>query len=274
MSKKYYRNYTITESDSEKQEILIAQLADFGFDGFEQNDESVVASAPVTAINEEEVQDFLTANNVNFGSEIIEEQNWNAQWEQSFQPIVVEKFCAVRAAFHQPVVGLQYDIIITPKMSFGTGHHATTFMMLQAMQQIDFLRKHVIDFGSGTSILAILAEKLGASTVQAIDYDDWCIENGRENIQANNCTHIELIQASGLAEAFPADVILANINKQVILTSLPLMKIKCKQNGILLISGILQADEFDILDVANQNGLKKQYMSERNGWLCICFGLI
>ena len=274
MSKKYYRNYTIMEPDTEKQEILIAQLTDFGFEGFEQKDESVVASAPVTAIDEKEVQGFLTASNVKFDLENIEEQNWNAQWEQSFEPIVVEKFCAVRAAFHQPVPGVHYDIIITPKMSFGTGHHATTYMMLQAMQQIDFKGKSVIDFGSGTGILAILAEKTGAEKVQAIDYDDWCIENGRENIQANNCTHIDLIQASGLAEALPADILLANINKQVILSGLPLMKIKCKQNGILLISGILQADEPAIMGAATEAGFKKKHIWERNGWLCICFSHI
>ena len=273
MTKKYYSNYTIAEPDPEQQEILIAQLTDLGFEGFEQTNEAVVASAPVHAINGDEVQVFLAANGLQSSAETIEDQNWNAQWEASFEPIVVEKFCTIRAAFHQPVPEVQYDIIITPKMSFGTGHHATTYMMLQAMQQIDFIGKSVIDFGSGTGVLAILAEKSGAAKVQAIDYDDWCIENGKENIQANHCTHIEIIQASGLEEAYVADVLLANINKQVILTALPTMKAKCRQNGVLLISGILVADEAAIVDVANRNGFGKKYSMEKNGWLCICFGL-
>lgn len=271
MSKKYYWNYTIIEPDFEKQEILIAQLTEYGFDGFEQNNELLVANAPVTAINGTDVQEFLQTQTLAFTADIIEDQNWNAIWEESFKPIVVENFCAVRARFHQPVQGVQHDIIITPKMSFGTGHHATTYMMLQAMQQIDFKNRSVIDFGSGTGILAILAEKTGAGNVQAIDYDEWCIENGNENIEANNCKHIRLLQADDLEKVYPADVIVANINKLVILSSLPMMKIKLNCGGILLISGILKVDESDVLSAAARFNFRNTYINERNGWLCICF---
>lgn len=273
MSEKYYRSYTIAEQDVEKQEILIAQLADFGFSAFQQTNEWVSANADVTEIDDTEVVAFLSAQKLNFKSEIIEDQNWNEQWEQSFQPIVVDQFCAVRASFHQPIQNVEHEIIITPKMSFGTGHHATTFMMLQAMQKISIADKTVIDFGTGTGILAILAEKMGAATVRAIDNDDWCIENGNENIIANNCNTIRLLKASCLQDMPQADVMLANINRHIILLNLPEMKRKLKIDGRLLISGILQhSDESDILNAAAINGFYCINKVERNGWLCICFG--
>lgn len=274
MEAKQYISYIISEASVEKQEILIAELSDFGFDGFEQSESSLIANAPVDNMNKTEVESFLNRQGVPFTIQIIQEQNWNAQWEQSFEPIIIENFCVVRAAFHPPVEGVRYNIVVTPKMSFGTGHHATTYMMLQAMQHIIFTQKTVIDFGSGTGILAILAEMLGAEKITAIDYDDWCIENGTENVAANNCDRINIIKASGLEEVESADIILANINKHVILSSLPIMKLKLKEDGILLISGLLQADESEILQAALQIGFNKRNIRIRNGWLCICFSLI
>jgi ribosomal protein L11 methyltransferase len=273
MIAKQYISFIILEGDIEKQEILIAELNDFGFDGFEQNENEISANGLIENINVEAVQSFLTEKEILFTTKMIDEQNWNAQWEQSFEPIVIENFCAVRASFHQPVLNVLHEVIITPKMSFGTGHHATTFMMLEAMQYIDFEGKSVIDFGTGTGILAILAEKLGANKIDAIDYDDWCIKNGHENIEANKCTHINLIKASGLEDVSTADIILANINKQVILSAFTEMTAKLKRTGILLISGILENDYDDIITAATQNNFHKMSVAARKGWLCICFGL-
>lgn len=273
MEIKQYISYIISENCIEKQEILIAELSDFGFDGFEQKENGISATGLINSIDKAAVKSYLESQGVLFTTQTIQEQNWNALWEQSFEPIVVGKFCAVRAAFHQPIKGVQYDIIITPKMSFGTGHHATTYMMLQAMEHINFMGKTVIDFGSGTGILAILAEKSGAEKIDAIDYDEWCIENGKENMQANKCSHINMIQASGLETVLPANVILANINKHVILSTLPFMRFKLSSDGVLLISGILREDEREVINMAVRNGFSKRDIIERNGWLCICFDL-
>ena len=271
MNQKQYISYFITEPDSTTQDLLIAILDDFGFTGFEQNDTGISASALVEVIHESEVEAYLLEHRLPFTKEYIAEQNWNQQWEQSFEPIVVDRFCAVRASFHKPVAGVQYEIVITPKMSFGTGHHATTYMMMEAMQKIEFTGKTVIDFGTGTGILAILAEKMGATSVEAIDYDEWCIENGTENIETNNCDRILLKKADDISNTQPADIILANINKNVILDNLSTMKHKLNPNGILLLSGLLTADEQDINLAAAQLNLQQRQILHRNGWVCILF---
>lgn len=271
MEQKQYISYLIAEPDIAMQELLIAMLDDFGFTGFEQNDDGISANALAITVDEGAVETYLKQHQLSFVKEIIAEQNWNEQWEQSFEPIVVDNFCAVRASFHQPVAGVQHDIIITPKMSFGTGHHATTYMMMQAMREISFAGKTVIDFGTGTGILAILAEKMGATSIEAIDYDEWCIENGAENIEANSCSHIVLEKADDIKSAKPADIILANINKNVILDNFDAMWQKIRASGLLLISGLLAADEQDILQAAKQQNLQQRQILHRNGWLCILF---
>ena len=273
MKQKQYISYFITELDGTKQEMLIAMLDDFGFDGFEQMDNGISANAIIDSIDEVGVEAYLAEQQLSFTKEIVAEQNWNEQWEQSFEPIVVGDFCSVRAAFHQPVAGVQHEIIITPKMSFGTGHHATTYMMMQAMQGIDFTNKTVTDYGTGTGILAILAEKMGAIAVEAIDYDDWCIENGTENIAANNCHCITLQKADSIKTAKSADIILANINKNVILDNLGAMRQKLKEDGLLLLSGLLAADELDITAATVRLNLHQRQIIHRNGWICILFSV-
>ena len=129
---------------------------------------------------------------IGFSETTIEETNWNQVWESSFEPVVVDDFVAVRADFHEPIKGIKHEIVITPKMSFGTGHHATTYMMLEQMGKLDFKDKRVLDFGTGTGVLAILAEKMGAKKIIAIDNDEWSIENANENIKRNNCVAVEL----------------------------------------------------------------------------------
>lgn len=272
--KRQYLNYTIDEPITDKQEIWIAMLEDLGFTGFEQKEKTLTATGEKGELDEAAIETFFQENDLLFTKEVIAEQNWNEQWEQSFEPIIVDAFCAIRATFHQPVNNVEHEIIITPKMSFGTGHHATTYMMLQAMQGINFSGKSVIDFGTGTGILAILAEKMGAAQVEAIDYDDWCIENGTENIEANHCYHITLKKAADITDAIKADIILANINKNVILDNFSAMKEKLNTGGVLLVSGLLAADENVITAVAVQNKLEQRQIFHRNGWVCILFSLI
>lgn len=271
MIPKLYISYKIAESDAEKQEILVAMLQDFGFDGFEQTADALIANGYKETLDEAAVDNYLKENEAVFSKSMLEEENWNKMWESDFHPIIIEDFCAVRAGFHQPITNVKYEVIITPKMSFGTGHHATTWMMMKAMEAIDFAGKTVIDFGTGTGLLAILAEKMGAESIVAIDYDDWCIENGNENIVANNSQKVKMIKADNPDASPLSDVILANINKHIILANFESLKKLLNKDGLLLISGILKEDENDIVIRANQLGLKLVTILERNGWLCIRF---
>jgi ribosomal protein L11 methyltransferase len=205
-----YIRIEIETSSAEQMEILIAELSEINFEAFEENENFLSAFIKENEFIEEQLNNILLSKNICYTKSIIEETNWNAKWESEFEPIIVDHFVAVRAAFHKPIEGVRHEIIITPKMSFGTGHHATTYLMLQQMENIDFSNKTVLDFGTGTGILAILAKKLGAGKVLAIDYDEWSINNAKENFTANNCTDIVLVQEDNLDGLETFDVILAN----------------------------------------------------------------
>jgi ribosomal protein L11 methyltransferase len=271
MTRKQYVHYVIEALNAERQEVLIADLEEYGFMGYEQTGTSFTADAVKGEVDEVAVETFLTNQHVHFTKQYIQEENWNEQWEQSFEPIVVADFCAVRAHFHKPIDNVQHNVIITPKMSFGTGHHATTYMMIQAMQQLNLNGKQVLDFGTGTGILAILAEKMGAQQVEAIDYDDWCIENGTENVVANQCHRINLRKADNVQDAHQADVILANINKNVILENMSALKAKLAATGSVLLSGLLQTDEVEVNAAALKYDLHQRRIIHRDGWICILF---
>ena len=169
-------------SRQEQSEILIAQLSEIGFEGFEENENKLKHLFLKRILMKVFLQIYCSSLQLAFIKTIIEETNWNEVWESNFDPVIVDDFVAIRADFHEPIKDVQFEIIITPKMSFGTGHHATTYMMMQQMREIDFTGKTVFDFGTGTGVLAILAEKLGAENVLAIDNDEWSIENAAENI--------------------------------------------------------------------------------------------
>ncbi|MEI9809072.1 MAG: 50S ribosomal protein L11 methyltransferase [Bacteroidota bacterium] len=206
---------------------------------------------------------------VSFNKTIIEETNWNQLWESNFDPVIVDDFVAVRADFHAPVKGVEHEIIVTPKMSFGTGHHATTYMMIQQMRQIDFTGKTVLDFGTGTGVLAILAEKLGAQKITALDHDDWSIDNAGENISRNNCKLIRLKKADTANVDNSCDIILANINKNVILDNFPVLVKQLAPGGILLLSGLLPGDQHDIFRKNDAYSLQLIQTTVRANWLCI-----
>lgn len=256
------------EASEDDQEILISQLSDLGAEGFEQTDRNLLAYFPAHTFKSYEVNELLKA--FNFRSDIIEDRNWNEVWESNFQPVTVDDFCAIRAEFHKPVPNVTHEILITPKMSFGTGHHATTYMMVSQMKDIDFREKTVFDFGTGTGILAILAEKLGAERVVATDIDDWSIVNARENCQRNNCSKIELLKSSSIPAGL-FDVILANINRNVILEYLPKLKKALSPDGYILFSGLLESDEIAIVESCKQQGLFLLKSDERNKWISLLF---
>jgi ribosomal protein L11 methyltransferase len=251
-----------------QQEELIALLDDYHPAGFEQTDEKLKAYFEEEGFDKDAVMQILSGYDCTVST--VEEQNWNAVWEENFQPVIVEDFCAVRAHFHQPISNVEHEIIITPKMSFGTGHHATTYMMMQQMRHIDFNQKKVFDFGTGTGILAILAEKLGAETITAIDVDDWSIENAKENFQRNGCSRI----AVSLSSQLPVDnydIILANINRNVLLDYMEGLKKMVNPGGVVVLSGLLASDEADIKEAANRQGLQLKKKEEKNGWVSLLF---
>lgn len=254
------------DADEPQQEILISRLSDLGAEGFEQTDKSLLAYFPETGFQSDEVQQVL--HGFTHRITTVEEQNWNAVWESNFDVVIVDDFCAVRAEFHAPVPTVEYEIVITPKMSFGTGHHATTYMMMQQMRHLDFKRKTVFDFGTGTGVLAILAEKLGAVKIMAIDVDNWSIENAQENADRNGCQHITLELSTNIPPG-NFDIILANINRNVILNYLPLLKTSLAPGSRLLLSGLLAADEADIVEACKVQGLKLLRKMDRNGWISL-----
>lgn len=254
---------------SEQSAILIAQLSDAGFDGFEEEENALKAFITDTRYDETLVCEIAASLDTAFSKSIIPKTNWNKVWESNFEPVIVDDLVAIRAEFHQPVAGVKHEIIITPKMSFGTGHHATTYMMLQEMGRVDFHGKTVFDFGTGTGVLAILAEKLGASKIAAIDNDDWSIRNAAENIARNNCHLIELKKSEEIDEKGLFDIILANINKNVILHHFSAMTRKMTPGGILLLSGLLQEDKDDIFRIKNAYSLQIIDTNTRSNWLCI-----
>ncbi|MBS1661373.1 MAG: 50S ribosomal protein L11 methyltransferase, partial [Bacteroidetes bacterium] len=249
-----YIQVTIASADVNEQEMFIALMAGLGYEGFEQELKSLKAFIPEEQFDKSVLQTMLEPFGVVFETERIKEKNWNEEWEKNFEPVVVDGFCAIRAHFHAPIPGVEHELVITPKMSFGTGHHATTYMMIQAMQELDFQGKRVFDFGTGTGVLAILAEKLGAAEVVATDNDDWSIENAGENIANNGCSRIRVLKSEGVPEG-PFDVILANINKHVILKQLGELGQQLKQDGVILLSGLLDSDYKDIENEAVRNNI-------------------
>jgi ribosomal protein L11 methyltransferase len=264
-----YLQITFRPIGTSKAELLIAQLYAANFEGFEEEEDTLKAYIKEEACDLEELNAIADAHDVTYGMSTIEETNWNALWESNFDPVIVDDFVAVRAGFHAPVTSVEKEIVITPKMSFGTGHHATTYMMMQEMRGLDFKGKSVFDFGTGTGVLAILAVKLGAAEVIAVDNDDWSITNAKENAENNDADIIKLIKADSAAGEGSFDIILANINKNVILDNMVDLKAHLKEGGTLLLSGLLVTDEADILEACEKYGLIFVSRKERHNWLCI-----
>lgn len=258
---------TFTNIQPERQELLIAHLSESGYTGFEENETELKAFIPGESFDKLLIYELSAEFNAFYKEERIPSQNWNALWESNFQPVIVDDFVAIRASFHEPIPAVQHEIIITPKMSFGTGHHATTYMMISQMKRIDFTGKSVLDFGTGTALLAILAEKLGATKVVAIDNDNWSIENATENIRQNHCNEVEILKAGSVKELGKFDIILANINRNVILENMPDLSTQLTKKGNLVLSGILKEDQTDILHSAGEYGLELKHEIERNNWL-------
>ena len=258
--------YNLSET---QKELLVALLADVDYTGFEEDGVKFMAYINEDDFKLAELDAVLKLVPAEYTKSVIPQQNWNAQWESSFEPIVVGDFVSIRAGFHQPVQNVQHEIIITPKMSFGTGHHATTYMMIEQMQPLDFKDKTVVDFGTGRAVLAILAEKMGANYIDAIDYDEWSIENSIENAAANNCSKINLIKADTIATDNVYDIILANINLNIIMANLQAIKTVSKRGSLILLSGFVKSDEVEMINVLSETGIRHLKTLQKLDWICI-----
>ena len=264
-----YLQVQFKEQTAEQNDIVIAMLADIGFEGFEENGQSLKAFIEESKFDKEAFETIVKSNNLAYTLSLIEQQNWNAAWESSFEPVIINDFAAVRASFHEPVKNVQHEIIITPKMSFGTGHHATTYLMMEQMSHLDFNGKAVLDFGTGTGVLAILAEKMGATSVLAVDNDEWSIDNAQENIANNTDVHIALQMAETVSADRKYDIILANINLNVILQNISLIAGACNPGGTVLLSGFLTSDEAAIKAALQANQLAFSLVAQQKDWICI-----
>jgi len=261
-----YKKITIPVKSPVK-EVLIALLADAEYDGFEENDEELYTYIDELIFDEDELKNITDHYQLRYTTEDIHKINWNQQWEANFEPVIVENICTIRADFHDLFITTPYEIIINPKMSFGTGHHATTQLMIEAMYPLHFEGKNVLDFGCGTGILGIFASQLGAASVLGIDHEDWACENAKENTARNDIHNIEIRQGS--LEQAPAqyDIILANINRHILLHYMELLFDKLAQNGILLMSGVLKEDEDILKKSAAAVGFQLVKTERKGNWL-------
>jgi ribosomal protein L11 methyltransferase len=240
--------------------------------GFETQDTQIIAYCTTTLFPQAAIDEIADLLHITYTTTTLEDQNWNTLWEQAFEPISIDDFCYIRANFHEPsAIPFAHEIVITPKMSFGTGHHATTQLVIQQMRALSFKNKSVLDFGTGTGILAILAEQLGATKILAIDNDQWSINNSIENVQRNQCKHIEVsdIDIEAIAVNTSFDIILANINRHILTTYMAQMAKLLHKGGQMIISGILEEDIPILQEAIAQNGLKNIQTSSQKNWMCL-----
>jgi ribosomal protein L11 methyltransferase len=300
MSKEYIQ-IAFDFENQDQLEILVAQLSNLGFDGFNEEEAATsinngVGMSSVLGTSaglgegaghcktfilqqdymvnniENELNNIFSLHNLKYSKSIIKEENWNAVWESNFEPVRVGDFVGIRANFHpsfDPKV--QYEIQITPKMSFGTGHHATTFTVMQLMENLDFRGKSVYDFGTGTGILAILAEMLGASEVLAVDNDPWCIENSEENLQANGSSMITIQLVDAAFQPRDFDMIIANVNRHIIEANLEALTQVSNSTSTLILSGLLIEDQNDIISLAQKNNWQFIQSQPLDGWVSLLF---
>lgn len=257
-------------------EILMAELSELGFDSFVETDEGLEAYIKEELFNDLDIKRMLETyaerTPISYAFKKIVKQNWNEEWERNFQPISIGNDIYVRADFHEAQPDFKYEIIITPKMSFGTGHHETTSMVMEHQLTIPHQDKKVLDVGTGTGILAVLASKLGATQISAFDIDEWSVENTIENVALNNANHIEV--RLGTIENEPMekyDIVLANINRNILLQQIPAYITFMKAGASLVVSGFYEADIADIQAIAESAGLKKVAQLSKNQWASVVF---
>ena len=254
-------------------EILIAQLSQLGFDSFQEHENGISAYVDSKISSEIDPKDIQILNTgefkISFEITSVEKQNWNIKWESNFEPIYVDNICCVRAPFH-PKSDYKYDLVIEPKMSFGTGHHETTSMMISFILANEFTNSYVCDIGSGTGVLAILAEQRGANKIDAIDIDNWCYLNSLENIERNNSKNINVYEGEvEKLKNLRYDSIFANINLNVLLNDISTYAKMLNKNGVLYLSGFYKKDINKIEQEAKNSSLKLIETKQKNDWVSL-----
>ncbi|PCJ00475.1 MAG: 50S ribosomal protein L11 methyltransferase [Flavobacteriales bacterium] len=252
-------------------DVLIAELSELGFESFVETNEGIEAYIQSEEFEESAIQSLKILTNpmfqVNYSIKKIADQNWNAEWEKNFNPIYVENRCSIRAPFHEKIAGIEYDIIIDPKMSFGTGHHETTYLMIKRLLDMELKNKKVLDMGCGTGVLAILAQMKKARYVKAIDVDEWAYNNTLENIRNNNCEQIEVkMGGAEKIEENNFDVVIANINRNILLNDMKRYVSSMIEGGELLLSGFFSSDKEILLVETSKLGLELLYSDSKNDW--------
>ncbi len=274
-------NFTISANESAEinaemaREILIAELGTLSFESFVNTDKGMQAYIQEEDFVEQEVRDLYLLENPDFSISMdvitIEQQNWNAEWEKSFEAIEVDGKCVVRASFHEKKE-VEFDIVIEPKMSFGTGHHETTHQMIAQLMNMDVSGKRVLDMGCGTGVLAILACMKGANSITGIDIDEWAFENTLENVRQNKCSQIIVKQGGAeLLKNASYDVILANINRNILLNDMEAYTNTMSSGGQIAFSGFYTSDISSIDSKARSLGLRLLRQSEKNNWAALVY---
>jgi ribosomal protein L11 methyltransferase len=271
----YELRFRLTVMD-EAGDMLVAMLGDIGFESFIEEDDLLKAYISATDFNDEckvslsgsEISRFYAS----YESELIKDRNWNAIWENEYDPVIIDNKLIIRAPFHTKPADIPLEIIIEPKMSFGTAHHETTRLMLRYMLELDLVNKSLLDMGCGTAALAILARKLGANPVMAIDNDEWAYNNSLENVGNNNIDDISVYHGdAGLLPGMSFDVILANINRNILLRDIPVYSGCLRSGGLLIMSGFYSADLQVITQCAHNSTLELLNERSENNWVAACF---
>jgi len=268
-----YLKITFSITGVQQAEELTAYLTAIDFEAFEETATQLIAYIPAAQFEEENLKSLSKLLQLPYEQELLPSQNWNETWERNFEPVMIDEFCSIRADFHPKPASVEYDIVITPKMSFGTGHHATTALMVRMMRNLDFTGKRVLDYGTGTGILAILAEKMGADSVLAIDNDQWSVENSLENGEHNEVSRVkvQLSTLEQLTESTDYDILLANINRNILIASMSQLYSLSAPASHLLLSGILEEDVAVIKKSAETEGFKWKQMQTASGWVALLF---
>lgn len=260
-------------------EILSANLADIGFESFIENEQGLTAYIQEQLFNEDAIKttlnDFPLEARITFSSNLIHDKNWNEEWEKNyFEPLIIDNKCIIRSTFHENTGSYEYNIFIDPKMSFGTGHHQTTELMIREILSTDFKNKSVLDMGCGTAILAILASMRGADPILAIDIDQWAYDNAQENLELNKISNIDIkIGGAELLDpnSMNFDTILANINRNILLQDIQSYASVLNSQGSLYMSGFYTEDIASITEECSKHGLKFTHSNSKNNWAVVKF---